>query len=134
MRYGPVEAIGHGIARMWRLVKLQVDGLGAVATGELGVDQVSGPVGIANLSGKVASAGLTACIEFVALMSVAIGVMNLVPVPGLDGGHMLILTLEALIGRDFSEKAKTRAVQAGFVLLMLLMIVALNNDIGALLK
>lgn len=134
VRYGPVEAIGHGIARMWRITKLEVQGIGAIATGELGVENVSGPVGIATMSGKAALAGASVFVEFVALISVAIGVMNLLPIPGLDGGHMAILLIEAAMRRNFGEKTKLRLVQAGMFIVLCLIVLAVNNDIARLLN
>jgi regulator of sigma E protease len=91
---------------------------------------MSGPIGIAQASGETARQGLKVYVWFMALLSVNLAVLNLLPIPLLDGGHMAILALEGLAGRDFSREMKERILQVGFVMLLLLMVTVIYVDLS----
>jgi regulator of sigma E protease len=91
-----------------------------------------GPVGIAQLAGDYAAAGWMALFTFMASLSLNLGLLNLLPIPVLDGGHLFIMSVEGLVRRDFSLKVKERLMTAGFVLLMGLMVTVIFNDLSRL--
>ena len=103
--------------------------LGGLFTGETSPKQLMGPVGIAQLSGESAQSGFVPLLGLMASISLNLGLLNLLPIPVLDGGHILILLLEGLTRRDFSVRVKERMLLAGFVLLMLLMVTVIYNDL-----
>ena len=100
--------------------------------GDLSVKNLSGPITIAKVADSSASNGLQAFIGFLALLSVSLGVLNLLPIPVLDGGHILFYAIEAIRGRALSERTQIVAVQVGMALLMSLMVIAFYNDISRL--
>jgi RIP metalloprotease RseP len=103
--------------------------LGGLFTGQTAVSQLQGPVGIAQLSGESADQGFVALLSLMAMLSINLGILNLMPVPVLDGGHILILLLEGVSGRDFSMRFKELMLLAGFVVLMMLMVTVVYNDL-----
>lgn len=103
--------------------------IGRMVTGKLALDGISGPVGIAQGAGNSARAGLEAYLSFLALLSISLGVLNLLPVPLLDGGHLLYYVAELIIRRPVSEKMKITGVYIGVILLGTLMVIAFGNDI-----
>jgi regulator of sigma E protease len=103
--------------------------LAGLFTGETSPKQLMGPVGIASLSGESAEAGIIPLLGLLASISLNLGLLNLLPIPVLDGGHILILLLEGIARRDFSMRVKERMLFAGFVLLMLLMVTVIYNDL-----
>jgi regulator of sigma E protease len=103
--------------------------LGGLFTGATSVRQLQGPVGIAQLSGESARAGWVAVLSLMAIISLNLGLLNLMPVPVLDGGHILILALEGVARRDFSMQLKEKMLMAGFVVLMTLMVTVIYNDL-----
>jgi len=103
--------------------------LAGLFTGETSPKQLMGPVGIASLSGESAEAGIIPLLGLLASISLNLGLLNLLPIPVLDGGHILILLLEGIARRDFSMRVKERMLLAGFVLLMLLMVTVIYNDL-----
>jgi regulator of sigma E protease len=103
--------------------------LAGLFAGETPVKQLMGPVGIAEMSGTAASAGWIPLFTLLAMISVNLGLLNLMPVPVLDGGHIAILALEGLSRRDFSMRVKEKMLLAGFVLLVMLMVTVIYNDL-----
>ena len=103
--------------------------LAGLFTGETSPRQLMGPVGIASVSGESAQAGVIPLLLLLASLSLNLGLLNLMPIPVLDGGHILILLLEGVARRDFSLRVKERMLVAGFVLLMLLMVTVIYNDL-----
>jgi regulator of sigma E protease len=93
------------------------------------VRQLQGPVGIAQLSGESASEGWVPLFSLMAMLSINLGILNLMPIPVLDGGHILILMLEGIARRDFSMRVKEKMLLAGFVVLMMLMVTVIYNDL-----
>jgi len=103
--------------------------IGGVFTGREAADQVGGPLRIAQISGQVATIGLAALIQLAAVLSISIGLLNLFPVPLLDGGHLLFYGIEAVRGRPLSERAQEVGFRIGFAIVVMLMIFATYNDI-----
>jgi len=126
---GPLEAIGLSIQRNIEISGLILKTLWGLIVGETSPRQLMGPVGIAQLSGESAQAGWVALFALMASISLNLGLLNLMPVPVLDGGHLLIMGLEALARRDFSVQVKEKMFLAGFVLLMALMVTVIYNDL-----
>jgi regulator of sigma E protease len=107
--------------------------LGKMIVGEVSLKNVSGPITIADVAGQTARAGATPFLEFIAFISITLGVMNLLPIPVLDGGHLLYYSLEVLTGRPVSARAGEIAQRAGVGLLFMLMALAVFNDLVRLL-
>jgi regulator of sigma E protease len=126
---GPVEAIGLSLERNIEFSGLILKTLWGLLTGETSLKQLMGPVGIAQLSGESARSGWVALLALMASISLNLGLLNLMPVPVLDGGHILIMGLEAVARRDFSLQVKEKMFLAGFVLLMALMVTVIYNDL-----
>ena len=128
--YGPVEALGVGVHETWYVVERTFDYLGKLIVGRESADQLSGPIRIAQVSGQVATmGGIAALIGLVAVLSVSIGLINLFPIPLLDGGHLLFYAIEAAIGRPLSERAQEIGFRIGLAIVVMLMLFATWNDI-----
>jgi len=127
--YGPVESVGMATREVWYIVDRTFDYLGGVVTGRESADQLGGPIRIAQVSGQVATFGMAALFQLAAVLSVSIGLLNLFPVPLLDGGHLLFYAVEALRGRPLSERAQEYGFRIGLALVLMLMLFATWNDI-----
>ena len=128
--YGPVASLGLGVHETVFVVERTFSYLGKLVTGRESADQLSGPIGIARVSGEVAKVGgIGALIGLIALLSVSIGLLNLFPVPLLDGGHLLFYAFEVVRGRPLSERAQEIGFRVGLALVLVLMIFAAWNDI-----
>jgi regulator of sigma E protease len=125
-----VEAVKLSAQRNWDWAKLIVKTLVGLFTRATPVKQLMGPVAIAGLSGEAAEAGWIQLFTLMAMISLNLGLLNLMPVPVLDGGHITILALEGLSRRDFSMKVKEKMLLAGFVLLLMLMVTVIYNDLA----
>lgn len=128
----PLRALVMGIDKTWSLIVLTLDSLWKMLTGDVSVKNLSGPITIAKVAGASASGGAEAFIGFLALLSVSLGVLNLLPVPMLDGGHILFYLAELVRGKPLPESVQIAAVKVGMVLLLTLMVVAFYNDISRL--
>jgi regulator of sigma E protease len=126
---GPLEAVRMSVVQNWKSSGLIFRTLAGLFTGETSVRQLQGPVGIAQLSGESAQAGWVALLSLMAVISLNLGILNLMPVPVLDGGHILIMALEGVARRDFSMQVKEKMLLAGFVMLMMLMVTVIYNDL-----
>lgn len=133
IHYGPVQALGESLQRTWDLSALMLKMLGRMLIGEVSVKNLSGPITIADSAGKSASYGLVHFLKFLAVVSLSLGVLNLLPIPVLDGGHLLFFLIEAVKGRPLSERAMEFAQQFGLVFLLGLMSLAFYLDIVRLL-
>jgi regulator of sigma E protease len=127
--YGPIEAVWLGTKESWRIVDSTFEYLGRVFVGRESADQISGLPGIVNASGQAAKLGLGAMLMLTAVLSVSIGLINLFPVPLLDGGHLMFYAIEAVAGRPLSEKTQEIGFRIGFALVVMLMLFATWNDI-----
>lgn len=128
-RPGPLEAVGLSVQRNIEFSGLILKTLWGLIVGETSPKQLMGPVGIAQLSGESAQAGWVALFALMATISLNLGLLNLMPVPVLDGGHILIMGLEVVARRDFSVQVKEKMFLVGFVLLMTLMVTVIYNDL-----
>jgi regulator of sigma E protease len=126
---GPFEALKMSLDQNWTWAKLIVQTLGGLFTRETSVKQLMGPVAIADLSGTAAEQGWLQLFSLMAMISLNLGMLNLMPIPVLDGGHIAILALEGVSRRDFSMKVKEKMLLAGFVLLLMLMVTVIYNDL-----
>jgi regulator of sigma E protease len=126
---GPLEAVGLSVERNIEFSGLILKTLWGLIVGETSPKQLMGPVGIAQLSGESAQAGWVALFALMATISLNLGLLNLMPVPVLDGGHILIMGLEAIARRDFSIQVKEKMFLVGFMLLMALMVTVIYNDL-----
>jgi regulator of sigma E protease len=131
-QYGPVDAVWQGTVRTWQLVRLSFSMVEKLLFGDVSVKHLSGPISIAQGAGNSADLGLIAFLSFLALISVNLGVVNLLPLPILDGGHLMYLVVELLTGRPVSEKAQETGFKIGAFVLLMLMGIALLNDISRL--
>jgi regulator of sigma E protease len=128
--YGPIESIRLGAMETWYVVDRTFTYIGRLVVGRESADQLSGPIRIAQVSGQVASfGGISALTSLVAVLSVSIGLINLFPVPLLDGGHLMFYVIEALRGRPLSERAQEIGFRIGLAIVVMLMLFATWNDI-----
>ncbi|TBU77677.1 RIP metalloprotease RseP [Pseudomonas daroniae] len=130
--YGPLEAIGEGASRTWTMSVLTLDSLKKMLFGELSVKNLSGPITIAKVAGASAESGLGDFLNFLAYLSISLGVLNLLPIPVLDGGHLLYYLVEWVRGRPLSERVQGWGMQIGISLVIGVMLLALVNDLGRL--
>ncbi|ERH64122.1 zinc metallopeptidase RseP [Pantoea dispersa EGD-AAK13] len=131
-QYGPFAAIGEAGVKTWQLMKLTVSMLGKLITGDVKLNNLSGPISIAQGAGLSAEYGVIYYLMFLALISVNLGIINLFPLPVLDGGHLLFLAIEKIKGGPVSERVQDFSYRIGSILLVLLMGLALFNDFSRL--
>jgi len=131
--YGPVKAMWTAVTETWRMAVLTLRMLGKMLVGEVSLKNLSGPITIATYAGYTASIGLTTFLSFLAVVSISLGVLNLLPIPILDGGHLLVYLIEGVKGKALSEDVQARMQHVGMVILAMLMMLAFYNDIRRLL-
>jgi len=129
---GIFEAVGESLRQTWGIVELMVMIVAKLLTGGISIDTVGGPIMIAQMAGDQARAGLASLFQFIAVISVNLAVINLLPIPVLDGGHLLFFAIEAVKGRPVNLKVREIAQQVGMVILAMLMILVFYNDITRL--
>lgn len=130
--YGPVTAFGRAVARTWETSMFSLKMLGKMVTGEISWRNLSGPVTIADYAGQSAQLGVGAYLEFLALISISLGVLNLLPIPLLDGGHLLYYVVEIFKGSPVSERVMELGQRVGLTVLLFLMAFAFYNDLNRL--
>ncbi len=133
VRSGPIDGLVKGVRRTWDMSVLSLKMLGRIAIGEASVRNLSGPLTIADAAGQSARQGFVSFISFLAVVSLSIGVLNLLPLPMLDGGHLMYYLFEAVTGRPVSDLWLARLQRGGVAILLLVMSVALYNDVARLL-
>ncbi|MCQ8782571.1 RIP metalloprotease RseP [Mangrovibrevibacter kandeliae] len=129
---GPLESLRYGVAQSWFVVARTVDFIGEMFAGKQDTKQIGGFVSIAQISSQVATLGFAPLLNLAALLSISIGLLNLLPIPVLDGGHLLFYAFEAARGRPLSERVQEIGFRIGLALVALLMVFALWNDISRL--
>jgi regulator of sigma E protease len=132
VRDGPLDALAHGAQRTWELSVFTVRMLGRIITGDASIKNISGPITLADFAGQSAQAGLLTFVGYLALISISLGVLNLLPVPLLDGGHLLYYLAELIKGSPVSDRAFEVGQRIGMGLLAMLMALALFNDVSRL--
>jgi len=132
VRYGPLEGLTRAVRQTWETATLTLSMMGRMLTGEVSWKNLSGPVTIADYAGQSARLGLDHYIKFLALISISLGVLNLLPIPVLDGGHLLYYSIELVKGGPIPERLMEIGQQIGLALLVMLMAFALYNDISRL--
>jgi regulator of sigma E protease len=129
---GPLEAVQLGAERTWMVVSASLTYLRDVVVGKQSADQIGGPIKIAQMSGEIAKLGFAALLEFTALLSASVGLLNLFPVPLLDGGHLLFYAIEVVQGRPLSERVQEVGFRIGLAIVSMLMIFVIGNDLHLL--
>ncbi len=133
-KYGPLTAVGEATAQTWASTAFTVNMLGRMITGDVSIKNISGPINIAQYAGDSAQAGWNSFLRFLALVSISLGVLNLLPIPVLDGGQILFQSVELVKGSPLSERAQIMGQQFGILALLLLMSFAFYNDIARLIQ
>ncbi len=133
-RMGVAEGISYGFSRSWEMTSLTVEVLAKMVVNAISPSNIGGPIAIAQMAGKTAEVGLVPYLLFLALISINLGVLNLLPVPILDGGHLAYLSLEALRGKPLSPAMMEKTQIVGVLLIAALMVFAFYNDIARFLK
>ncbi len=126
---GPLEALTGGLAQTWGIIRGSLSGLWHMVTGAISTCNMSGPIGIAETSGAMASQGAESFISFIAVLSTAVGLLNLFPIPALDGGHLMFYAYEAVFRKPPSDGIVRVLMTAGLAVILSLMVFALSNDL-----
>ncbi|MGM0594853.1 MAG: RIP metalloprotease RseP, partial [Pseudomonadota bacterium] len=132
LQYGPAGAVTEAVAKTWEMSALTLTMIGEMIVGRASVENLSGPIGIAQYAKQSASAGVSQFLKFLGLISVSLGVLNLLPIPVLDGGHLLYYAVEAVKGSPVSEQVEAMGQRVGLAIILALMSVAIFNDLTRL--
>ena len=130
VRYGPLDSIGHAVAKTWDMSVFSLRMLGKMLVGQISLKNLSGPITIADVAGKAAQHGWISFLGLLALLSISLGVLNLLPIPLLDGGHLMYYIVEVFKGAPVSEKVMEIGQRIGMGLLLLMMALAIFNDVN----
>ncbi len=134
VRYGPLEALPASLRKTWEMSALTLRTLWKMLIGEASVENLSGPISIAQYAGQTASLGLAAFLGYLAIVSISLGLLNLLPIPILDGGHLMYYLIELVRGRPVPEQVEVIGQRIGLLILLALMSLALLNDFTRLLR
>jgi regulator of sigma E protease len=129
VRLGPLQAVLGGVTDTWAVLRQTFLGLISIMTGQTGAEELGGPISIAHMSGQVAQLGLVSLINFIALLSVNLGLVNLLPIPVLDGGHLMFYAAEALRGRPVPPRAQEYGYRVGVAIIASIFVFASFNDL-----
>ena len=132
IQYGPLQALSEALAKTWDFITLTLSAIGKMISGQISLDNLSGPVTIAKVAGDSASYGIEPFLNFMAYLSISLGVLNLLPIPVLDGGHLMYYAAEMIKGSPVSEKVQAAGNSLGLALLVMFMGLAFYNDIVGL--
>jgi regulator of sigma E protease len=132
IQYDPLTAASKAVVKTWDMSMMTVAAFGKMIRGLIGLDNLSGPITIAKIAGHTADLGWQAFVSFMAMMSVSLGVLNLMPIPVLDGGHLVYYFIEGVRGRPISERIQEFGLRIGMALLGMMMLIALFNDVSRL--
>lgn len=130
--HGPIDALGMAVKKTGTLVVVTLESMAKMLQGLISVNNLSGPITIAKVAGQTAAMGWLSLLNFMALLSVSLGVLNLLPIPVLDGGHLVYHAIEGVMGRPVSERMQMVGLRIGIVMLMSLMLLAIFNDLSRL--
>ena len=133
LQYGPLESVWQAIDYNWRITIVTLRSLGRMLTAQMSSDNLSGPITIARLAGRTAASGYADFLKFLAIISISLGLLNLLPIPILDGGHLMYILYEAVTGNEPSEQAMMVGQKIGILIIIFLTILAFYNDIMRLL-
>jgi regulator of sigma E protease len=131
-RKNPIEALSLGVSETYFVVAHTLDYVARMIIGQVSPDQLAGPLGIAQISGQAASLGFATLAQLAAVLSVSIGLINLFPIPMLDGGHLVFYLVEAVRGKPLARKVQDLGFKVGLGLVLMLMLMATWNDITRL--
>lgn len=126
--YSPLQAIGEGVKETGHIITGTFRYIGNIFAGSMSAKHIGGPIRIAEATGQMATLGFAAVLQFAAVISVSLGLMNLFPIPVLDGGHLLLYALEAVRGRPLSSRSQEMVFRVGFAMILTLMVFATWND------
>ncbi len=132
VRFGPIASVGEALSKTWQMSSLTLRMIGKMIVGEVSVENLSGPITIATYAGYSASVGMTSFLYFLAIISISLGVLNLLPIPLLDGGHLMYYLVEIVKGSPVSDEVQMQFQRLGIALLAMLMLLAFYNDLNRL--
>ena len=127
LRFGPLEAIWQSMDYNWRMTAISLRSLGRMVTARMSTENLSGPITIARLAGRTAESGYADFMKFLAIISISLGLLNLLPIPVLDGGHLMYYLVEAVTGKQPSENVMVWGQQIGIAMILMLMVLAFTT-------
>ncbi|WP_330110929.1 RIP metalloprotease RseP [Methylophaga thalassica] len=130
LRYGPIEAIKYAVIQTWDFSSSTLKSLWGMVTGKVSTDNLGGPISIAQIAGSSAEQGVMSFISFLAMISITLGILNLLPIPMLDGGHLAMFAFEAVRGKPISDTVQVQIQKVGFLVLIMVMFIAFFNDLS----
>ncbi len=130
LRYAPIEAIKYAVIQTWDFSSSTLKSLWGMVTGKVSTDNLGGPISIAQIAGSSAELGVMSFISFLAMISITLGILNLLPIPMLDGGHLAMFAFEAVRGKPLSDTVQVQIQKVGFLVLIMVMFIAFFNDLS----